>query len=157
MYKTDVHRRISRLRSARARARRDHQPGVDAALTRMLGAIQSPAFILPDEPRNCVAHCGQWHPVPTIPYVLPCCGAQLGGQPFMRPPTTMDALRAYVAQQLEGSIITNRELCQRAGIQARDAYSYGQLLCAQRWLRKVSRAQYLVLAPAGRRMPREKP
>ena len=53
-----------------------------AAITRTLRQLPI-GGILPDEPRNLVACHGRWHPIPGVPWVLPCCGRRIGaeGQP----------------------------------------------------------------------------
>ena len=50
------------------------------ALSRQLDAYPI-GGILPEEPRNLLAHCGQWHAVTTLPQRLACCGYVVGDTP----------------------------------------------------------------------------
>jgi len=49
---------------------------------RQRGGLRRRAFCVPSPQVahvsvNHVAHCGTWHPVPTIPHILPCCDTVL--------------------------------------------------------------------------------
>ena len=58
-------RRCRECQTAFARARAEERHGIRQAMA------PDPAGV------NQIAHCGTWHPVPTIPHALPCCGTVL--------------------------------------------------------------------------------
>jgi hypothetical protein len=62
-----------RLKNLLVYHRKHRRPRLVTHLQRTLDEMPI-GGILPDEPRNLVAHCGAWHPVVTLPLVLPCCG-----------------------------------------------------------------------------------
>jgi hypothetical protein len=79
----------ARRRDARARAKalaRVRREVSAARNAQRLGEARPPVSDAPAAGANQILCCGTWHPIPTLPYRLPCCGRVLGMVPT--PPTT---------------------------------------------------------------------